>query len=417
MALERVVILNDSFAGRGGATDVAVTEVLALIRRGVAVTVISGDAGDHPALRNIGAELLSLSERPLLEVTRAEGAIRGLYNWRAAKLLGDWIDANDTPGTVYHLHNWAHILSPAIFLPLRRVKGRLVMTLHDYFIACPNGGYLNYRTNATCPLIPLSSQCLATNCDRRNYAHKLWRAGRQALRKLLFTPYREQPVILILHEGMAPFIVRADVGEADLKVLRNPIVPFLPERVAAERNSVFVFVGRLEREKGPDLAARAAHAAGVKMRFIGDGPLRADLERRYPHFEFAGWREPSEIGALVKDARALIMSSRVPEPFGMASVQALWSGLPVIATADALLSREIEAAGAGFACNPNDTAAMAACVTALAGDDQRTARMSQRAFSATRDLGNTPDQWTDRLIGVLAQRVTSASASATVPAG
>jgi glycosyltransferase involved in cell wall biosynthesis len=410
--LERVVILNDSFAGRGGATDVAVMEVLALIQRGVAVTVISGDAGDHPALLNVGAELLSLSERPLLEVTRAAGAIRGLYNWRAAKLLDDWIDANDTPGTVYHLHNWAHILSPAIFRPLRRTKGRLVMTLHDYFIACPNGGYLNYRNDTTCQLTPLSAACLGTDCDRRNYGHKLWRAGRQALRQQLYTPSQERPVMLTLHEDMAPFILRADIGEADLQVLRNPIIPFTSTRVTAERNDLFVFVGRLEREKGPDLAARAVHAAGARMRFIGDGPVRAELEQLYPHFEFAGWRAPSEIGALVKDARGLLMSSRVPEPFGMASVQALWSGLPVIATADALLSREIEEAGAGFACNPNDTAALAACVTALAEDDQRTARMSQRAFSATQHLGNTPARWTDQLIGVLAERVTSASAAA-----
>ena len=408
LPLDRVVILNDSFEGRGGAAQVAAAEIEALRARGVPVTIITGAGSEFSALREAGVEILSLSDRPLLEVTRLRGGVRGLFNVRAAKMVDRWIDAHDTPRTVYHLHNWAHILSPSIFHPLRRVSERLVMTLHDYFIACPNGGYLNYQTDTTCHLRPLSVACLATNCDRRHYAHKLWRAGRQAIRQALFNPDREQPLILTLHEAMTPYIRRAELRTAQLHVLRNPIEPFRRARVAAEENQTFVFVGRLEREKGPDLAARAVAAVNGRLRLIGDGPMRAELEARFPQFEFTGWRAPSEIGELVGDARALIMSSRVPEPFGIAAVQALWSGLPVLIAEDALLAQEIEAAQAGLSCNPRDTGKLAAIIERLLEDDTLVAEMSRRAHGATGHLGNSPAAWTEKLLSLLASRIAGA---------
>jgi len=405
LPLDRVVIINDSFAGRGGATDVAVSEVLELHARGIPVLLVTGDNAEHPALAGLDIQIIALSERPIIEISPMEGGIRGLFNSRASRALSAWISQNDTPGTVYHLHNWSHILSPSIFYALKPVRGRLVMSIHDYFIACPNGGYLNYQTDKSCPLTPLSIQCIATNCDRRNYSHKLWRVTRQAVRRLLLNFNAPSPELLALHESMIPYLVRGEVPEAAIQVLRNPIRQFSAERIAAEDNEVIIFVGRMEREKGPDLAAQAARIAGVKMRFIGDGPMREALERDYPEFEYTGWKAHHEIADLVRDARALVMPSRVPEPFGMVALEASWSGLPVILTSDALLAPEIVASGAGLSCDSRDVTLMAAHMASLFVDRAKTERMSRQAFGATRHLGNTPKQWAERLIAVLYERL------------
>jgi glycosyltransferase involved in cell wall biosynthesis len=258
----------------------------------------------------------------------------------------------------------------------------------------------------------LSAACISTNCDRRNYAHKLWRVARQGVRRLLLDFKQAQPVLLALHESMIPYLTRGDVPEEAVRVLRNPIEHFTAERIAAEDNDVVVFIGRMEREKGPDLAARAARMAGVKMRFIGDGPMREGLEREYPEFEFSGWTAHGDIGPLVRDARLLVMPSRVPEPFGMVALEASWSGLPVILTSDALLAPEIVASGAGLSCNSRDVEQMAAHMRRLFGDRALTEAMSRQGFETTRHLGNTFDQWTDKLIAVLEQRLRHASAGA-----
>jgi glycosyltransferase involved in cell wall biosynthesis len=405
----RVVIINDTSTLRGGAAEVAISEAYAFCARGVAVTLVLGDDAKGISPCPVGMEIVALSERPIVEIARFAGGIRGLFNWRSAKALSAWIEKNDTPTTVYHLHNWSHILSPSIFVALSAVKERLVMTIHDYFLACPNGGYLNYQSDSNCPLTPLSKQCLATNCDRRNYSHKLWRVARHCFRRLLFDVRKTDPILLTLHEGMEPYLTRGDLPERNMRVLRNPIIPFTSTRIAAEANREFLFIGRLEREKGPDLAARAARKAGVTLHLIGDGPMRSELEQTYPEFIFSGWRQSAEIGALLSNARALVMPSRVAEPFGMVAVQALWSGLPVIVASTALLAPEIVSHEVGLSCDVHDEAEFAAKMAQLRDSDVLTGAMSRRAFSQTGDFGNTPEQWIDKLTAVLGERIQTAA--------
>jgi len=381
------------------------SEARSLIERGVRVSLISGDTAPSSLVSNKDFEIIAMNERPLLEVAPIRGGIRGIYNCRSANFLSSWIARNDTPRTVYHLHNWSHILSPSIFAPLQKVRDRLVLTAHDYFIVCPNGGYLNYQIDQACPLVPMSLACMSTNCDRRNYLHKLWRVARQAMRQRLFSITEKNPLVLSLHESMGPYLERGGIPKSAIRVLRNPVRAFSHQRIEAEHNDVVVFIGRMEREKGPDLAAEAARLAGVKMRFIGEGPMRPALQQKYPDFEFAGWQEHSNIGALVKDARALVMSSRVPEPFGMAALEASWSGLPIVIAADALLAPEVVAAGAGFASDSHDVNGLAGHLKRLFSDDALTAQMSRNGFEATRDLGNTPDQWSDRLFSIMDSRI------------
>jgi glycosyltransferase involved in cell wall biosynthesis len=412
LPLGRVVIINDSFAAHGGAEDVAVQEALALKALGVPILLMTGDNTAHPALKGVEIDVLALRERPIIEMSAVRGGLRGLFNTRAARTLSEWIRQNDTPDTLYHLHNWSHILSPSIFYALKSVRGRLVMSIHDYFIACPNGGYLIYKTAKICMLTPLSVKCISTDCDRRNYSHKLWRVIRQAIRRFLFNLKTPGPVLLTVHEGMIPYLLRADIPKEIVGTLRNPIRPFTRERVAAENNDTIVFVGRLDQEKGPEMAAKAGRLAGVKMRFIGDGPMRAQLERDYPEFEFTGRRTRAEIADLVSDARALVMPSLFPEPFGMVAVEACWSGLPVILTAEALLAPEIVAAGAGLSYDSRDVTALAGHMTRLMQDRDATERMSREAFSALPHLGNTPEQWLEKLLSVFTARLTPSDEAA-----
>ena len=284
-----------------------------------------------------GVEIVALEQKRLLASAPAQVLLRGLYNGAAARHVREWIGKHDTPGTVYHLHGWAQIFSPAIFPVLDRVRERLVLSAHDFFLVCPNGSYSFLKTGEICELTPMSLRCIGANCDRRSYAHKLWRVARQAVRRALFDLTASPPPVLAIHERMRPFLERGGVPSVAVRALPNPIRPFLAERVAAERNSEIVFIGRLEHGKGPDIACAAARAAGAKLRLIGDGPLGAPLKREYPEATFSGRLAPEQIAPLISQARALVMPSRYPEPYGLVATEALWSGLPVILSSSAFL--------------------------------------------------------------------------------
>lgn len=406
--IDHIVVINDLSVPKGGATALALASASAFRARGYRVTFITGDDGDNPALRDQGVEIVALGNKRLLSGGALTALTRGVYNRAAADMVARWIAANDRPSTVYHVHGWAQILSPSLFAAIAPVRARLVYSAHDFFLACPNGAFAFLKTGAVCTLTPMSPGCIGANCDRRSYAHKLWRVGRQAVQRHLYDP-RHSPPVLAIHESMRPYLMRAGIPDAAIVALPNPVVPWCSTRVEAERNAEILFIGRLEATKGPDLAAAAARAAGCTLRVIGDGVLRESLQASYPEMSFMGQQPPAAIRGYAERARMLVMPSRYPEPYGLVAAEALWSGLPVIITDTAFLADDIIAAGAGLAIEPRDTRAFAAAIRLIAEDDALARRMSEAAYGHTRGLALTPDAWIDRLLDAYTRRLAMAA--------
>jgi glycosyltransferase involved in cell wall biosynthesis len=413
--IERLVVINDLSVASGGASALAIESAKQFQALGYPTTFISGDSGANDDLLALGIEIKALGAGRLLD-RGAWAAVSGLYNRPAFQMVRRWIAENDTPGTVYHLHGWSQILSPSVMDALQPVRRRLTISAHDFFLVCPNGSYSFFSTGHRCELTPMSVACMSANCDRRSYAQKVWRVARQALCRLFMRP-REYPNILLIHEDMSAAFIRSGVPQSRLVTVRNPVTPYTSERIAAEHNRTFVFIGRLEETKGADLAAAAARLAGVHMCFIGDGALRATLQKRYPEMTFTGHQHRGNIGRLLGDARALVMPSRYPEPFGLVAVEALWSGLPVISGRTAFLTRDIEAAGAGRGCDPRDEAAFADLLREVANDDALCRKMSENAFSNTASIAMSPEDWTKSLLCVYRDILSQTKTSAVGPTG
>ncbi len=375
--LDRVVVINDDTTESGGAAAVALASVRLLREREVPVTVLSGDGGSA-ALAQLGAETVALGGQHIMSGNRAAAALRGLYDASTGTALADWIAAHDTPGTVYHLHNWHKVLSPSVFRALRQIAARLLISAHDYFLVCPNGGYFRYPQQSAC----------------------VWRAARHEVRRFLFDLTDTLADILVVHDGMVPHLTRAGVPRQRLRVLRNPVLPWRSSRVQAEGNRDVFYVGRVEEDKGVDLLARAARRAGARLRIIGTGSLATAIRRENPEAELLGWRSHDQLAQLAGDARIVVMPTRWRETFGLVAMEALLSGIPVIASRFSLISEEIVRHGFGLSCDPYDEAALAHAITMLDRDDDQVREISCRAFSGARVLAPTPEQWCDDLLRI-----------------
>src|SRR5260221_6486699 len=406
--LDRVVVINDDAEESGGAAAVALASVRLLRQRGVPVTVLSGDRGSA-SLVQLGAETVALGGRHIMSGSRAAAALRGLYDPGTGDAVAAWIAAHDTPGTVYHLHNWHKVLSPSVFRALRPIASRLLMSAHDYFLVCPNGGYFRYPQPSACPLASGRMRCPTANCDRRHYAHKLWRAARHELRRFLFDLTSTLADILVVHDGMVAHLMRAGVPRQRLRVLRNPVLPWRPARVPAEDNRDVLYVGRVEADKGVDLLARAARHAGVRLRIIGAGSLEAAVREENPAAELLGWQSRKQLAELAADARIVVMPTRWRETFGLVGIEALLSGIPVIVSRFSLISEEIVRQGFGLSCEPYDEAALADAIAALDRDDDRVREISCRAFSGARMLAPTPEQWCNDLLRIYESKLSARS--------
>jgi glycosyltransferase involved in cell wall biosynthesis len=406
-----VVVINDDAVERGGAAAIALASARLLRQRDIPVTFLSGSdevAGD---LQARGVSVAILGGRQLLKRSRYAAATLGLFDPATKMALARWIDAHDTPQTVYHLHNWHKVLSPSVFLALHRVAPRLVMSAHDFFLACPNGGYFLYPQQRECRLVPNSAACVATSCDRRHYGHKLWRVARHELRHRLFDLTKSEAQVVAVHETMVPLLARGPIGARCIRVLRNPVTAWRQTRVPAENNRDVFFVGRLDGDKGADLLARAAQRAGARLRLIGAGPLAAQIKRDCPDAELLGWRGRDDIVRLIGDARIVVSPTRNREPFGLVALEALMSGIPVIVAQSSPFAGEIVSRQFGIACDPHDEAGLTAAIETLLRDDRLVHEMSCRAFTDARQLAPTPAQWCDDLLALYGSRLTERAVS------
>jgi glycosyltransferase involved in cell wall biosynthesis len=398
---QRLVILNDASTARGGATGLALLSARLMRARGLAVTLFCGDAGDNPALAEDGIEVVATGGARLLDQSAAKAMASGLWNTPARAALAEFIARTDTPETIYHLHGWAQILSPAIFMALRPVANRTLVHAHDFFLACPNGVFTDYRRGEPCRRHPLSLDCLATNCDKRSYPHKLWRAARSAALRRSFAQGLPWGGIVLLHPDMAPILGLAGLDESRMVTARNPVMPYSATRVPAEANRRLFFIGRVEEDKGVRDLIHAAEAAGVPLTVVGEGPLRAELERAHPGVTFTGWKSREEIGALVQEARGAVLASRHTEPFGLVTAEALQSGLPVILAESSVLAGEVKDKRIGFTCDmrrPETLVTAIARLRDLAPEEVKA--MSLRAVEPENALASTPDAWAERLLAL-----------------
>lgn len=257
--IDRIVVINDLSQPKGGATGLALDSIRSFRSGGYPVTLLCGDEGANAELADLGTKIVGMGGHRLREGKGMRALATGIYNPAARAMIARWIAAHDTPGTVYHLHGWSQILSPAVFAALRPVRHRLVISAHDFFLGCPNGAFADLRTGAPCRRSPLSPSCLLANCDRRSRAEKAWRIARFAVQRHLYDPAHSPPVLAI-HAAMQPLLRRAGIPGTAISVLPNPVVPYSTARIPAEVNRDVLFVGRLEETKGPDLAAEAARA-------------------------------------------------------------------------------------------------------------------------------------------------------------
>lgn len=396
--IERVVVISDDSVESGGAAGIALASIRMLRSRGIPVTLLTGDAGENPELAEVGAQVVALGARDLLTGPRVMAALRGLYNPAAASMVADWIDRYDTLGTVYHLHNWHKVLSPSVLVPLAKVASRLVCSLHDYFLVCPNGGYSHFPRNEPCELRPMSAACLVSNCDKRHFVHKAWRTARHLIRMSALSLARTQATMLAVHDGMVAFMERGGIPRRNIRVLRNPVTPWSSVRIQAECNHNVFFVGRLEQDKGADVLARVCARVGAPLTMIGGGTLTDDIRATMPGAELMGRLPADAVSRAVSRARMLVMPTRCRETFGLVAAEAAMSGIPVVVSQLAPISGDLVRLRAGVSCNAGDEDGLAETIRWLLADDAAIARMSLRGFESARTLAPDAGAWCDELI-------------------
>lgn len=173
-------------------------------------------------------------------------------------------------------------------------------------------------------------------------------------------------------------------------------------------SKLMLYVGRLGREKGIERLKDVLQALpGTRLALVGDGPARGDLERHFAGTPtvFAGLRRGRDLAAIHATGDVFMFPSTT-ETLGMAMIEALASGLPVVAARAGATGEVVDDGETGLLYETGSTDGMIRAVRRILGDDELRTRLGHRAraVAETRDWASA----TATLRGYYEQAIESA---------
>ncbi len=138
---------------------------------------------------------------------------------------------------------------------------------------------------------------------------------------------------------------------------------------------IVMFVGRIAREKRLDVALAAwpeiHRRTGATLVLVGDGPLTGRFRARdLPGVAFVRYQRSGDVVADLHAAADLYLAAGPAETFGLAGLEALASGTPVLSVDRGGVMELVQRSGAGRVYPEGDSEALASeAVSLLTGGD------------------------------------------------
>ncbi|MBN1336526.1 MAG: glycosyltransferase family 4 protein [Deltaproteobacteria bacterium] len=353
----RVLHVHDRLSVRGGA-DLHLIAVLDRLPEGVRADLAVGRR-EHPPPEPWPFGLHRIRE---LGGRAREGA-------RAARDLARLVEA--LAPHVVHLHD---VTQPEVAETLAPMAP-LVATVQDHRAFCPGRGRV--RPDGRLCAVPPGPEACASCFEDPVYASWIVARTRRRLDAL-----RRARRVVVLSRYMAQELAAAGLEPTRIRVIPPfvwrgpaPAPPAVGEGYPWGSGPCFLAAGRLTWAKGFQvlLQAHARARTTLPLLVAGDGPLRGDLEARAARdalrVHFPGWLPHGALLDLLPRARAFVLPSVWAEPFGIAGLEALAAGVPVIASDVGGVSEWLDPA-AGWLVPSGDAAALAEALEAASDPDE-----------------------------------------------
>lgn len=176
---------------------------------------------------------------------------------------------------------------------------------------------------------------------------------------------------------------------------------------ADDGDCVMITVGRIAPEKNAGLLLRAFEAMRAirprtRLVFVGDGPARRELSRLCPEALFVGARYGEDLAAHYASADIFGFAS-LTDTFGNVTLEAMASGLAVLAYDDAAAGELIENGVDGLLAPVRDEARFVRLGCELVMRPERIAAMGRRARDRAmrRDWDRVVEQVESRMVGLV----------------
>lgn len=221
------------------------------------------------------------------------------------------------------------------------------------------------------------------------------------VRPIIHKLWTQASAVVANSAGLSALAV-ASLPTQPVRVIPNGVDlhAYHPHESHASHNSQarILFVGRLVHQKGVDVLLSALAMLRVRsdweLEIIGDGPLRALAEHTAEasgireRITFLGWLKPEALRARYREADVFAFPSR-DEGMPNAVLEAMASGLPIVATRIAGSEELVRDCINGFLVSPDEPAAFARAIAWMLDQREAAAAMGRRS----REIAEAEYSW------------------------
>jgi glycosyltransferase involved in cell wall biosynthesis len=272
---------------------------------------------------------------------------------------------------------------PGVGRALERFGPDLIHAVNP-FILGPGGIY--YARRLGVPLV--ASYHTKVAAYARYYKLELgYNAARWWTRQL----HNQAEINLCTSEATMDYLLKEGVKRIRLWPQGVDARRFHPDRASEEwrerlsdghpSDRLLLYVGRLAPEKGIErLKAILTDVQGTRIAFVGDGPARADLEREFGGTPavFTGVLQGEDLASAYASADAFLFPSTT-DTLGLAMLEALASGLPVVAARGGASHEIVSDEENGLLYEANSTPSLVSAVRRLFSDEGFRAGLARQA--------------------------------------
>jgi len=369
----RVLLVSDFFPPVRGGLETHVDDLAAeLADRGHEVHVATLTPDPQPSSPKVDVHVVSTATSKVVRHERADRPFHPpLPDPRARRELHALV--RSVRPDVVHAHSWLGVSLP------RRDRPHTVFTAHDYALVCQLHTLL--RTTGERCSGPAFGKCVACGSRRYGVARSAALAtatpvGRRLLpadRVLTLSEYvaaRIRPYLATNVEVAGGFVRATDLDDGEVAMPALPSRPFV------------LYAGDPGAHKGLDglLDLWAAGAVPAPLLVATTKPLT----RAVGGDVTAVTLTRDQLAVARRHAAVAVVPSLWDEPYGMVAVEALTSGVPVVASNVGALPELVTDGVDGLLVPPGDRDALVAALRDILGDDARRQRFAVAATESAR---------------------------------
>ncbi len=181
------------------------------------------------------------------------GSINYIFSLRNFLTLKEFLWSNEID--VVHVHNVFSSLSPSIFVALKSLKDvkkfKVIQTVHDYHMICPNANLFNYNENRLCENCigkKLKLDIIFENCDRRGWVYSFIKGLRNIVSNNVIRYEEVIDKFITPSEFLKTKLVQDGIERKKIQVIRNPVV-INRSGIINNKKNVICYFGRFSQEK------------------------------------------------------------------------------------------------------------------------------------------------------------------------